>query len=652
MRLRSLNGPLSSFSKDASVLARKVKPGTARRALGFAAPHAGALLLFLAIVVANSAIGIANPLIYRVIINDGILKANVPLIVELALLIAGLGVMDAALGLGQTYVATHVSSALVVSLRTRLFEHIQRMPIAFFARIQTGALVNRLVSDARGARTAFTDILSNVVGNAVTVALIVAAMAALSWRITLTVMILLPLFVLPARYWGRRIQAVTRQTFDAGAAMGGLMVERFNVAGALLGKLFGRPAEDARAFEHKARELSASGIKVALYGRMFATLLLLMASCATALAYGWGGVLAARHTLDLGTVVAFVALLARLYAPLMGLSNVQVSVMTALVSFERVFEVLDLVPAIEEKAGAVPIAAGPVRLAFEHVEFRYPAAAEISLASLESIAVPEKGAPRTVLHDIDFCVEPGQLVALVGPSGAGKTTITQLIPRLYDAQRGAIRLNGIDVRDATLDSLRERIGVVTQDAHLFHDSIRANFAYARPEAAEEQMREALRDAQMLELVDSLPDGLDTLVGERGYRFSGGEKQRLAIARLLLKAPDLVVLDEATAHLDSSSEAALQQALERALAGRTAIVIAHRLSTVIRADQILVVQEGRIVQRGTHAQLVAAPGLYAELYRRQFVEEGRPAPAPSSAAAGHPPEAVSAAHAAAAGLGPT
>jgi len=618
---------------DPKVLDQKIKPGTARRTLAVAGQHSGRLLLFLVIVVTNAVIGIANPLIYRQIINEGILKENVPLIVRLALLIAGVGVLDAALGLAQTYLATDVGAAVVLSLRTKLFEHVQRMPMAFFSRTQTGALVSRLVSDTAGARTAFTDILSNVAGNAVSVALIVVAMIALSWRIAIVVLILMPVFVLPARYWGRRIQAVTRELYDVGAAMSSVMVERFNVAGALLSKLFGRPAEDVRTFEAKASQLSQAGIKAALYGRMFGTMLILMASCATALAYGWGGVLAARHALDLGTVVALVSLLARLYGPLTGLSNVQVTVMTALVSFERVFEVLDLTPMIQEKADAVAIPGGPVRLTFEHVAFRYPAAAEVSLASLESIAVPEKRAPRTVLHDVDFTAEPGQLVALVGPSGAGKTTISHLIPRLYDVQSGSICINGVNVRDATFRSLHERIGVVTQDAHLFHDTIRSNLLYARPDATDEQIRAALQDAQILQLVDSLPEGLDTLVGERGYRFSGGEKQRMAIARLLLKAPDLVVLDEATAHLDSGSEAAVQEALERVLAGRTAIVIAHRLSTVLRADQILVVQDGRIVQRGTHERLASVPGLYAQLYQRQFQAQAQESAAQDAAQTG-------------------
>jgi ATP-binding cassette, subfamily B, bacterial len=575
------------------------------------------LLVFLVVVVVSSSIGIAYPLIYREIIDEGILKQNAALIVRLAALIAGLGVVDAALGLGQTYLATRVGAEIVVSLRTRLFDHIQRMPLAFFSRTQTGALVTRLVTDAAGARSAFTDVLSNLAGNSVTVVLTLGALFALSWRITLIILVLLPAFVLPARFWGRRIREVTRAALTATAAMASAMVERFNVAGALLSKLFGRPGEDVRAFEVKARTLSRTQIRAALYGRMNAAGLILTATLATALAYGWGGVLVIQHLLDLGTVVAIASLLGRLYTPLMGLSNVQVNVMTALVSFERIFEVLDLEPMIRERPGAVTIPRGPIRLVFDDVSFYYPSAAEVSLASLESIAIPEKRGQRTVLHDISFNVEPGQLVALVGPSGSGKTTITHLIPRLYDPQAGFVRLNGIDVRDATLESVRARIGVVTQDAHLFHETLRANLLYARPDASDEEIRAALRDAQILAVVEALPDGLDTMVGERGYRFSGGEKQRLAIARLLLKAPDLVILDEATAHLDSASETAIQRALEQALAGRTSIVIAHRLSTVVRADQILVLQDGRIVERGTHGQLLAEAGVYAELYQRQF-----------------------------------
>ncbi|MDE3215602.1 MAG: ABC transporter ATP-binding protein, partial [Gemmatimonadota bacterium] len=487
-----------------------------------------------------------------------------------------------------------------------------------FTRTQTGALVSRLGTDVGGARTAFTDILSNGIGNLVTVALILGAMFVLSWRITLAALILLPAFVFPARIWGRKLQEITRESYDLHAAMNNTMVERFNVAGAQLAKLFGRSHDESGAFEAKAKRVADIGVKQAVYGRLFFTALILMASVATALAYGWGGTLAVRHLLDVGTVVALASYLVRLYGPLIGLSNIQVSVMTALVSFDRVFELLDLEPMIQDKPGAVDVPAGPATIAFDHVAFRYPAPSEVSLASLEAVPVRQTAdVEKLVLHDVTFRAEAGQLVALVGPSGAGKTTITQLIPRLYDVQSGSVRINDVDVRDATQDSLRQRIGVVTQDAHLFHDTIRANLLFAKPNATDAELLDALRAAQVLPVVTSLKEGLDTLVGERGYRFSGGEKQRLAIARLLLKAPDIVILDEATAHLDSASEAAIQIAFETALAGRTSIVIAHRLSTILKADQILVIEAGRIVQRGTHAELVGQGGIYRELYEKQF-----------------------------------
>ena len=615
--MSSMIGAWRSFGQDSSVLKQKVKPGTTKRTIVFARPYAGLLLAYLLVVITDASIGVINPLLYRRIINDGILRGNAPLIIHLAVIVAALGLIDGALGLTQTFLSSKIDAEIVLSLRKRLFDHIQQMPLAFFTRAQTGALVSRLNNDVGGARTAFTDILSNVVGNLITVTLILGAMFVLSWRITLAALILLPLFLLPARFWGRKLQNLMRETYDLNSAMNNVMVERFNVAGALLAKLFGRPTDDSKLFDEKAARVSNIGVKMAIYGRLFFTALIVTATCASALAYGWGGVLAVKHLLDIGTVVALTAYLARLYAPLLGLSNVQVSIMTALVSFERVFEVLDLPPMIREKPGAVAVPAGPARIVFDHVAFRYPAPAEVSLASLESIAVPDKRPQKPVLLDIDFIAEPGQLVALVGPSGAGKTTITHLVPRLYDVQSGSIKINGMDVRDVTLESLHRRIGVVTQEAHLFHDTIRANLLYARPAATDEQMKTALRDAQILNLVESLPDRLETLVGERGYRFSGGEKQRIAIARLLLKAPDIVILDEATAHLDSESEAAIQRALETALAGRTSIVIAHRLSTILKADQILVVQDGTIVQRGTHAELMSQHGLYSELYERQL-----------------------------------
>lgn len=544
-------GAWRSFRKNASVLKQKVKPGTAKRALLFAVPYTVLLTLLLFVVIIEAAISIANPLIYREIINKGILNGNSALVIHLAFIVAALGLFEGILGMTQTYLASKVGAGIVLSLRRQLFEHIQQMPLAFFTRTQTGALVSRLNTDVGGARTAFTDILSNVVGSTITVVLILGAMFVLSWRITLGALVLLPLFVLPARFWGDKLQSITRENYNITAAMNNLMVERFNVAGALLAKLFGHREEEGKSFEEKAARVSDIELKQSLYGRLFFSALFVVATCASALAYGWGGVLAIRHSLDVGTVVALVSYLTRLYVPLFGLSNLQVSIMTALVSFERVFEVLDLPPMIREKPGAVAIPPSRARISFDHVSFRYPLAAEVSVASLESVAVPEKGIQRIVLQDISFEVAPGKVLALVGPSGAGKTTITKLLSRLYDVHSGSIRINGVDVRDARLESLRERIGIVTQDAHLLHDTVRANLLYAKPDASHEQIKSALREAQILDLVESLPDKLDTLVGESGYRFSGGEKQRIAIARLLLKAPDIVILDEATAHLDSS-----------------------------------------------------------------------------------------------------
>jgi len=619
MGMAGMMAPWRALGQDASVVNKKIKPGTAKRAVKFAAPYTGLLALFLFVVVLDAVVGIANPLIYREIINKGILGGNAKLIIELSILVAIIGLSGAALGLAESFVAAKIGARILVSLRTLLFDHIQQMPLAFFTRAQTGALVSRLNNDVGGAQGAFTDILSNVVGNLITVALILAAMFALSWQITLAALILFPLFIFPARIWGRKLQQIMRETFDLTASMNSLMVERFNVAGAQLAKLFGRREDETRDFEAKARRVSDIGVTRAVYGRLFFTMLMLIAVFASAFAYGWGGVLVVRHKLDLGTVVALVSYLIRLYGPITGISNIQVSVMTALVSFERVFEILDLQPMIKEKPDAIPVPPGPARISFDHVSFRYPTAAEVSLASLESIATPDKTPEKTVLRDITFEARPGELVALVGPSGAGKTTITNLVARLYDVQGGSVSINGLDVRDAKLDSLYQRIGIVTQDAHLFHDTIRANLLYAKPDASDTEITEALRAAQILPLIDSLAKGLDTLVGERGYRFSGGEKQRLAIARLLLKAPEIVVLDEATAHLDSESEAAIQRAFEIALRGRTSIVIAHRLSTILKADQILVIQDGRVVERGTHAELLERAGLYSDLYQRQFAD---------------------------------
>ena len=619
MSARGGIGLMSSLRADRSVLKQKIRPGTLKRVIAFAAPYKWLLALFLALVMLDAVITVINPLLYRQIINNGILKGDQALVIELSLLVAGLAATDAALGLAQAFLSSQIGSRIVLNMREQLFDHIQAMPLAFFTRTQTGALVSRLNNDVGGAQNAFTDVLSSVLGNLITVILTLGAMFALSWQITVASLILMPLFLAPARLIGPKLQAITRESFDLTATMNNTMIERFNVAGALLSKLFGRRAEETALFTARARRVSDIGVKRSIYGRVFFTSLMLMATFATAFVYGWGGVLVIAHKLDFGTLVALTLYLTRLYGPISGLSNVQVTVLTALVSFERVFEVLDLPPMIREKPDAVPVPPGPARISFDQVDFRYPTAAEVSLASLESIALPDKTPEKAVLADISFTVGPGEMLALVGPSGAGKTTITQLVPRLYDVQSGSVTVNGLDVRDATFESLRARMGIVTQDAHLFHDTIRANLLYARPEADDAALEEALRAAEIWPLVSSLPQGLDTLVGERGYRFSGGEKQRLSIARLLLKAPDIVILDEATAHLDSESEAAIQAAFEVALAGRTSIIIAHRLSTILKADRILVIDQGRVVEQGKHAELLALGGLYAELYRRQYAD---------------------------------
>lgn len=619
---RAMGMSMRSFRRDNSVTKQRVKPGTLRRMLVFARPYRVAIGIFLALVVVDAAIGAANPLIYRAIIDDGILRHHTGIIVDLAFLVAGLALLDAVESLAQRFVSARIGEGLIFDLRSRVFDHIQSMPLAFFTRTQTGALVSRLDNDVLGAQQAFSEILSSVVGNVASVVFVLAAMLVLSWEITLVALVILPVFVLPAKRVGRRLGMIVREGYQLNAQMTSMMTERFNVAGALLVKLFGNPSRESEAFREKAGRVRDIGITQAMYARVFFVSLTLTAALATALVYGWGGVLAAEGAFNVGTVVALTAYLNRLYGPLTSLSNVNVDVMTALVSFDRVFEVLDLEPMVAEKTGASAIPGGPATVEFDHVSFSYPAAEEVSLASLESVAVLENTPRREVLHDVSFRAEPGQLVALVGPSGAGKTTISHLVPRLYDVDSGAVRLNGTDVRDATLASLRAMVGVVTQDAHLFHDTIRNNLLYAKADASDEDLYEVLHQAQILPLVESLAQGLDTVVGDRGYRLSGGEKQRIAIARLLLKAPDVVVLDEATAHLDSESEAAVQEALARALSGRTSLVIAHRLATVRKADLILVVESGRIVERGRHDDLIAQGGPYAELAHTQFAHQDR------------------------------
>ena len=609
-----------SLMRDSSVTKQKLPPGTLRRIMRFAAPYRRMLGVFLAVIVVDALIGVWNPLIYREIIDGGIARHNSHLIFLLALLLGGLALVDALLSLAQRYISSRVGEGLIYDMREKVFGHVQEMPLAFFSRTQTGALISRLNNDVLGAQQAFTDTLSSIVSNLITVVLTVAVMAFLSWQITVVALLLLPLFVFPARRIGRKLQVLTREAYNLNAQMNNTMTERFNVSGALLVKLFGRPDIEHEQVAGRAARVRDIGVQTAMYGRVFFLSLILTSSLATALVYGWGGVLAVDGRFKVGTVVALAALLTRLYGPLTALSNVNVDVMTALVSFDRVFEVLDLAPLIAEQPDAVAIQRGPVGVEFDHVDFSYPTAEEVSLASLESVAVLDQTPSSQVLYDVSFRADPGQLVALVGPSGAGKTTISYLVSRLYDARSGAVRLNGIDVRDVSFASLRETIGVVTQDAHLFHETIRANLRYAKPDATEEELREAASGAQILPFIESLPDGFDTVVGDRGYRLSGGEKQRIALARLLLKAPDVVVLDEATAHLDSESEVAVQRALQTALEGRTSIVIAHRLSTVRGADQILVVAEGRIVERGRHEDLLAAGGAYADLYHTQFARQ--------------------------------
>jgi ATP-binding cassette, subfamily B, bacterial len=613
----------NSLRKDDRVLKHKLAPGTIPRILQFGRPYAGILTFFLGLVVLDAAAGVVNPLIYRQLINHGILAGNERLVVELAFLAAGVSVVDSGLTFWQRQIAAKIGLKIVFDLRTKVFAHIQEMSLAFFTRARTGALVSRLNSDVSGVRDAFTDILSTAIGNIVTATLVLAAMFTLSWRLTLATLILVPVFLLPARYVGRRLRTLTRESYDRMAEMNNLMVERFNVAGAMVSKIFGRPDDEKAIFAQQAGRVRDIGLTVGVYSRLLFIGLGLVASLAVSVVYGWGGVQAVRHSLDIGTVVALISYLIRLYGPLTALSNLQVDVMTTLVSFERVFEVLDLRPMVTEKTDATPIPQGPVRLEFDGVGFRYPTAEEVSLASLESVAVLSRHPEREVLADISFVAEPGQMIALVGPSGAGKTTLAQLAARLYDVRVGAIRFNGVDVRDAKLDSLRHTVGMVMQDAHLFHDTIRANLLYARPEASEAELAAALRDAQIAAVIAALPQGLDTVIGDRGHRLSGGERQRVAIARLLLKAPAMVILDEATAHLDSESERAIQEAFLSALKGRTSLVIAHRLSTVQNADQILVLDQGRIVERGRHEELLHAGRLYEQLYRTQFSAKPKP-----------------------------
>jgi len=598
---------------------RPFSKATMRRIVAFARPHRRKLVAFLILSVVTAFLAVATPVLAGRVVNAIVDGADQNVVIRLAALIAVIAVAEAGIGLLARWLSATIGEGLILDLRTAVFDHVQRMPIAFFTRTRTGALVSRLNNDVIGAQRAFSDTLSGVVGNVVMLVLTLIMMVGISWQVTLLALLLLPVFVLPARRMGSRLARLEREAANHNAVMSTQATERFSAPGATLVKLFGRPAVESAEFAERAGRVRDIGVSTAMVQWVFVTALTLVSALALALVYGLGGFYALRGDLQPGDVVALALLLTRLYAPLTALASARVEVMSALVSFERVFEVLDLKPLIVEKPDAVRVPDGPVSVRFENVRFGYPSADKVSLASLEEVALLDKRGGVEVLHDISFSVEPDQIVALVGSSGAGKSTIAQLVPRLYDVEGGAVKLSGIDVRDLTSESLRETLGMVTQDGHLFHDSVRANLLLASPEATEDELWDAIRRARLEAVVRTLPDGLDTIVGERGYRLSGGERQRLTIARLLLARPRVVILDEATAHLDSTSEAAVQAALGEALSGRTAVVIAHRLSTIRAADLILVVEEGQIVERGTHLELLGAGGRYEELYRTQFDE---------------------------------
>ena len=607
---------MRSMTADPSVKSQKLKPGTFKRIVGYAKPYKALIAFFLVTVVIDAVLIISTPLILRKLIDDAVIPGNAPLVTQLALAVGGLAILDAVFNIVGRWFSSRVGEGLIFDLRTQLFSHVQQQSVAFFTRTQTGALISRLNSDVIGAQQAFTSTLSSVVSNGFTLILVAGAMLFLSWQITVISLLLLPIFIFPTKWVGRKIQALTRESFDLNAKMSSTMTERFNVSGAILVSLYGKPEKESKLFSQRARKVADIGIHMGMLNRLFFTSLTSVAAVATAVAYGFGGHMAISGTISVGTLLALTALLARLYGPLTALSNVRVEVMTSLVSFERIFEVLDLHPMVQERKNAKTLTSGRADIKVNDIRFTYPTADEISLASLESVAKKELVESGEILKGISFTAKAGTLTAIVGPSGAGKTTLSALMPRLYDVSAGSIEINGIDIRDYTLQSLRDQIGVVAQDPHLFHESIAENLRYAKSDATDEELIEACKSAQIWNLVSTLPNGLDTMVGERGHRLSGGEKQRLAIARMLLKAPAIVILDEATAHLDSENEELVQEALKTALVGRTSLVIAHRLSTVMNADQILVMSDGEIIERGTHIELMNNSGLYSELFSRQ------------------------------------
>ncbi|MET8317443.1 ABC transporter ATP-binding protein [Rhodococcus erythropolis] len=601
---------------------RPFSKATLKRIATFAVPQKRNLSWYLVLSVVTAALAVATPVLAGRVVNAIVGGDAVDVVVKLAALIALVALLEAALGLLTRWLSASIGEDLILHLRTTVFDHVQKMPIAFFTRTRTGALVSRLNNDVIGAQRAFSDTLSGVVSNLVTLVITLIVMLGISWQITVLALLLLPIFVIPARRMGAKLAALNREAANHNSLMSTQMTERFSAPGATLVKLFGRPSQESAEFAVRARRVRNIGVRTAMLQSVFVTALTLVSALALALVYGLGGFYALRGQLDAGAVVAMALLLTRLYSPLTALASARVDVMSALVSFERVFEILDLAPLITEKPDARTVPQGPVSVEFKNVTFAYPSADKVSLASLEEVAILDTRGGEDVLHDLSFRTEAGQMVALVGTSGAGKSTVAQMIPRLYDIDSGSVELGGVDVRDLSADSIRETVGMVTQDGHLFHESLRSNLLLARPDATEEDLREVLERARLTDLVASLPDGLETVVGERGYRLSGGERQRLTIARLLLAQPRVVILDEATAHLDSTSEAAVQEALGEALAGRTAVVIAHRLSTIRSADLILVVEAGRIVERGNHEELLARGGRYAELYRTQFDTNAR------------------------------
>ena len=604
------------MSSDQSVKNQKLKTGTLKRIISFTKPYRKYLFIFIGTVIIDAILVVATPLLLKILVDDGVVPGRSDIVTKFALIVALLAVADAIFSMLGRWFSSRIGEGLIYDLRSQVFEHVQKQSIAFFTRTQTGSLISRINSDVIGAQQAFTSTLSGIVSNSLTLVLVTIAMLTLSWQITLVSLILLPIFIVPTKWIGRQLAIYTRKSFDLNAEMSSTMTERFNVSGALLVSLYGDRIVEAKNFRGKARRVADMGIKIAMLNRIFFIAMTSVAAIATSFAYGIGGHLAINKEITIGTLLAITALLARLYGPLTSLSNIRVDVMSALVSFERVFEVLDLEPMVKDPANPVHIPENMPIVEFKNVSFTYPKANEISIASLEGLAVAEKIVSEDVLRGVSFSCDPGTLTAIVGTSGAGKSTISGLLPRLYDVTAGSISINGIDIRDTTILELRSLIGIVTQDSHMLHESISSNLRYAKADASDEEMLAACDAAQIGDFIRTLPNGMDTVVGERGHRLSGGEKQRLAIARLLLKKPQIVILDEATAHLDSENEALVQEALKSALAGRTSIVIAHRLSTIVHADQILVLEDGVIIESGKHEELVALGGLYFDLYQRQ------------------------------------